>query len=63
MPYNFPEGMFATNDLPVHHITSNACENPFPTPAWGVAPGSYGKRVFFGFELWTCSSALQVGNT
>lgn len=49
MLYNFSEGMFATNDSPVHHSISNARENPFPSPAWGVASGSFGKRVFFGF--------------
>lgn len=48
MLYNFPEGMFATNDSPVHHSISNAHENPFPTPAWGVVSGTFGKRVFFG---------------
>lgn len=35
--YNFPEGMFASNDSPVHHSISKAHEIPFPTPAWGVA--------------------------
>lgn len=49
MLYNFPEGMFATNDSPVCHSISNARENPFPTAAWGVASGTTGKRVFFGF--------------
>lgn len=63
MPYNFPEGMLATNDSQGHAGTSSAHENPFPTPAWGAAPGSAGMRLFFGFELRICSLALQVGST